>query len=74
MKSKFFILCDVVFLMRLQGKFDIDLLGSERLSKWCFSLQAGSATFLQGKARDLFKYTQLKVHPGEKQIQMLPIP
>ena len=23
-KAKFFILCDVIFLVRLQGKFDID--------------------------------------------------
>ena len=24
LKTKFFILCDVIFLVRLQGKFDID--------------------------------------------------
>ena len=29
-KAKFFILCDVLFLVRLQEKFDIDHSGSER--------------------------------------------
>ena len=31
-KAKFFILCDVIFLMRLQGEFEIDLLGLKGLS------------------------------------------
>ena len=30
-KATFFMLCDVMFLVRLQGKFDIDHLGSERV-------------------------------------------
>ena len=32
----FFVLCDVIFLVRLQGEFEIDrALGSERVSRAC---------------------------------------
>ena len=31
-KAKFFILCDIIFLVRLQEKFEIDDSGSERVN------------------------------------------
>ena len=33
MKAKFFILCDVIFLVRLQGKFAIDHSWERRVNK-----------------------------------------
>ena len=37
-KAKFIILCDVIFLMRLQGKFEMITLGSERVKLPCSPL------------------------------------